>query len=64
MGERMKIIKQGTLPGGKKYRATCNNCKTKFEFAAGEARLIFDQRDGDFYAIACPLCSLTVNVAK
>ena len=57
-----KITKVGELPGKHILSARCNSCKTEFEFAAQEAEYKSDQREGDYYEIACPLpgCGKTV----
>ena len=52
----MKIIKHGTAPGDNKHRATCHNCGTVIEFMQSEAERVFDQRDGDYLRIKCPVC--------
>lgn len=59
----MKIIKQGKLPEDKTYSGECNHCECEFEFQAKEAKYTTDQRDGDFYSIACPTCRRPVCVA-
>lgn len=58
----MKIIKDGKPPENKIHRTNCRNCRTRFEFAAREAKYISDQRDGDFLQIACPTCGVRVTV--
>lgn len=52
----MKIIQRGVLPKDKVYRTTCVNCKTIFEFSDYEATKMFDQRDGDYLIVVCPVC--------
>lgn len=52
----MRIIEQGRLPESQTYEVTCRHCRTRFEFARGEAKHNHDQRDGDYLSIACPLC--------
>lgn len=53
----MRIIKQGNLPEDRPYQTVCRNCNTEFEFLQKEAELVFDQRDGNFLKIKCPVCS-------
>lgn len=60
----MRIIRQGTIPEHRQIETTCNNCDTVFEFQPIEAKYNNDQRDGDFYSIACPTCKHTCNVTK
>lgn len=57
----MKIIQRGTDPKSTPIRATCNNCQTVFEFHPIEAKYSYDQREGDFYSIDCPVCNKTVT---
>ena len=59
----MKIIKQGQLPQNKRYRSTCSNCGTRFEFKAGEAKFISDQCDGGCYEVKCPYCQKSCFVS-
>lgn len=58
----MRIIKRGTPPQDREYRATCRNCGTIFEFRAIEAKHVDDQRDGGFLSIDCPECKSRVTV--
>lgn len=51
----MRIIKEGKLPGEKLYVTSCRSCKTVFEFTRKESKMVYDQRDGDFLQIQCPL---------
>lgn len=52
----MKVIKKGALAGDSIYRTTCSNCKSELEFQRKEAKYHFDQRDGDFLEVKCPVC--------
>lgn len=52
----MKILERGTKPTNKVYTVRCTHCRTKFEFARHEGKVIYDQREGDFIMIACPVC--------
>jgi deoxyribodipyrimidine photolyase-like uncharacterized protein len=62
-GERiMKIIKAGTKPKDRKHKTTCGHCRTTFEFLEGEAKLINDFRDGDYFDVECPYCHMSVTV--
>lgn len=60
----MKIIKTGRIPEEIEYVKKCHNCGTEFSFKLREAKLDFDQRDGDYYSIECPLCSKSVTFTK
>lgn len=59
----MRIIKQGVPPETKEIEATCRNCDTVFAFLQIEAKRVNDQRDGDFWSIACPVCAKQVTKA-
>lgn len=62
----VEIIKAGELPSEKIYKATCNHCHTIFSFQEKDASLKFDQKEGDYMVISCPLkgCGHTVTVFK
>lgn len=57
----MKIIREGTDPAKKAISASCNRCRTEIEFLPVEAKYVSDQRDGDFYQIACPVCNWSIT---
>jgi hypothetical protein len=52
----MKIIERGQQPKQKLYTIRCRHCQSKFEFEQSEAKVVRDQRDGDYVQIACPVC--------
>ena len=52
----MKILKLGTPPAERVYRVTCDQCKSELEFLEKEAKFNFDQRDGNFLSLNCPVC--------
>lgn len=58
----MRITKRGVLPATKVYQFECNHCHTEFECEQGEASYISDQRDGDYLAMACPVCGRSCTV--
>lgn len=63
----MRIIKHGRDPkAGSFYKTTCLSCRTKFEWHTGEATIVPDLRDGDYYDVVCPVCGrhCTQNVDK
>jgi len=53
----MRIIKEGQKPEDKLYTLTCRKCKCEFEFKQIEAKINYDQRDGNFLSIRCPCCN-------
>ncbi|QNH21245.1 hypothetical protein HEP73_02159 [Xanthomonas sp. GW] len=60
----MHIIKRGRDPSaGEHHRSTCRRCGTKFEWHTGEATVLPDHRDGDYYQVICPVCSHAVTKA-
>ena len=54
----MKILKEGKIPGEKKYAYNCHNCGTIFEFRKDEAEFVSDYRNGGEWKIVCPLCKI------
>lgn len=60
----IEIIKRGTPPGERRYTATCRNCSTEFSFLPHDATKQFDQRDGDYFVISCPVCTKDCTVAE
>lgn len=59
----IKIIRHGTLPEARPYKATCRHCDCHFEFHRGDATFVADQRDGDYLFIPCPTCKQQVTVS-
>lgn len=60
----IKIIHRGVKPDELPIQVSCRSCSTLFEFHQTDARVVFDQRDGDYYSIACPVCSATCTKAR
>ena len=61
----MEIISEGHLPSKQLYNGQCRNCGTIFTFQREEARLVPDDRDGDYLTVTCPLpgCGQAFNTA-
>ena len=61
-----EIIKPGKPERNRKIKTTCRKCDCVFTFTASEADLVSDQRDGDYYAINCPMsdCGNRCSVQK
>lgn len=57
----MKIIYRGVDPEDRLIQAECINCKTRVEFTPPEAEYVSDQREGDFYRVACPVCGKPIT---
>jgi hypothetical protein len=52
----MEIIKKGQPKNEKTYHATCRDCGTRIKFQRKEAKETFDQRDGNYLTVKCPVC--------
>jgi hypothetical protein len=59
----IEIIERGELPGEKQYEASCNLCRSRLKFLRADAKITYDQRDGDFLTITCPVCLRPVHTA-
>lgn len=60
----MRIITPGKRPEDMVARSTCGQCRCVFEYAKKEATYKSDQRDGDFYIIACPECQTSLCISS
>lgn len=61
----VEIIKKGLVKSpGDKFRVNCKHCGSLLEFMRMEAKLVFDQRDGDYYRLICPACTRDVTIAS
>lgn len=61
----MEIIEEGRLPEDKVYEGRCYHCNTRARFKRSEGKLVYDQRDGDYVEVKCPLpgCNHTIKVS-
>lgn len=59
----IKVIKRGVVAESIPRITDCNKCHSELEFVPAEVKRVFDQRDGDFYQFACPVCSASVTVS-
>lgn len=57
----MRVIRQGQDPRLTPVTCTCAQCRSEIEFLPHEAKLVSDQREGDFYQLMCPVCSSTIT---
>ncbi len=57
----MRIIKEGIHPNEIVHQGTCTTCKTEVEFKRSEGEVVYDQRDGDYVKVACPICGGTIT---
>jgi hypothetical protein len=55
----MKIIQRGTIPEEREWKFSCYTCRTRFECLQSEGRYTWDQRDGDYLTVSCPVCART-----
>lgn len=60
----VRIIRHGSLPEERTYKATCNYCLTQFQFHRKDAEFHDDPREGSWLEIKCPFagCNSTVQV--
>ena len=59
----MKILRRGKKLEDEVMRGDCGHCGTWVEFSRGEAEYVFDQRDGDYVKVECPVCGRLIIVA-
>lgn len=59
----MKVIVRGTPPSEKRYRCSCDACKSVIEYAQNEIlKQSYSQRDGSTnYLGPCPVCGIQLN---
>ena len=53
----MRIIERGEIPSERVHEVRCSNCYSKIEFQEHEAKKTYDQRDGNYMIIECPVCN-------
>ena len=59
----VKVISKGIPPEEKPIRLICDHCKSELEFLMKEAKIHYDQRDGNFFSIECPVCGFVITKA-
>lgn len=57
----VEIIKRGVPRGEVVHDITCRFCKSELRFKEHEAKIHYDQRDGDYLSITCPVCQNTIT---
>ena len=57
----VEIIKRGVPRGEVVHDITCRFCKSELRFKEHEAKRHYDQRDGDYLSITCPVCQSVIN---
>lgn len=56
----MKIVHEGVVPEERRYRGSCDLCKTIAEFGTGDGKV--EDRDGvPTVVIECPVCSKDIT---
>lgn len=56
----MEIIFRGQEPHKKVHTGTCTNCKTRVRYEEWEGTIVYDQRDGDYIKVPCPVCGRVI----
>lgn len=61
----MRIIDKGEIPNIE-VELECPRCDTKFACVESDCRdsEVYDQRDGAYYIVNCPLCKREMTIAK
>jgi ribosomal protein S27E len=57
----IEVVNRGHLPENDVFNVQCHTCKSDIRFLRSDGKLTFDQRDGDFLTIACPVCGNSVT---
>lgn len=57
----MEIVYRGVEPRKIVYDGTCSHCKTRVRFEQWEGIITYDQRDGDFISVTCPVCGRKID---
>lgn len=50
------VIKRGLKPEDRVHKATCWHCKSELEFKESDGQVRYDQRDGSYIEVTCPVC--------
>ena len=58
----MEILKKGQIPGDKIHEGSCHLCETRVRFKQSEGKVTYDQRDGNFVTVICPICNGPIHV--
>jgi hypothetical protein len=57
----IEVINRGPTPADDVFNVKCRTCHSDIRFLRGDGTLTFDQRDGDFLSIFCPVCGSTIT---
>jgi hypothetical protein len=58
----IEVVRRGKAPEDVVYKADCYTCKSVLKFKREDGKITYDQRDGDFLTIECPVCEKHVSV--
>ena len=58
----MEILKRGSV-FPKTADVTCRNCKSILRINEDDGAKHFDQRDGDFLTVKCPVCQAIITTS-
>ena len=58
----VQVIKRGTVPADRMHDAKCVRCQSELRFPERAAKLVLDQRDGNYFEVPCPVCGNQVTV--
>lgn len=58
----MRIIKEGIKPEDIEIETTCNNYKSVLGVKISDGKTTYDQRDGNYVTIVCPVCQKSINI--
>ncbi len=59
----VEILRRGYPAKDRKVKLTYRECRTVFVVTLQECNIVYDQRDGDYAAIACPVCKVLCTCA-
>jgi RNase P subunit RPR2 len=58
---QVEVVRRGQVPSERIHEVTCRNCNSDLRFRESVAHRVFDQRDGDYFEVPCPVCGATVT---
>lgn len=56
----MEVIFRGVPKKDKEYEAVCHDCESILKFKHYEGTVTYDQRDGNYIKVTCPVCDSVV----
>ncbi len=60
----MEVLVRGIVPAEKTYTISCYSCGSIIKFKRSEACITYDQRDGTFVHIICPVCDKMIGTTE